>query len=339
MTERAATLHSFELDDAVVVREAGTGRLWMLEGAHAQAWQEARRHLPDAPPPEEATTSLEPAPLPPGDPETDIVAVLDGAAVRVRCWDALLGRTLQGALEPLRGTAAIRATLDLYATKDGPVVALDGMVLHRPETLALGRWFLLRRLPAELYPWRRMMSVLHASSVGLQRGAVVLAAGSGSGKTTLAAALVAAGGRLVADDISPIEAGTRRVWPLPCAMSIKEGSWPVLAQLFDRFERCPPVRLTDIRVRYFLPGSLAPPGQGWPVAAIVIPRYAAGAPTVMTRVTAPELLRGLTESGTWPPTDHAGLSDMLAWVREVPAFRLAYSDVTDAVARIQALDR
>lgn len=335
----ALGLSSFDLDDTVVVREQRTGRLWLLEGERAGAWRAARGRVAEelATPPDEPAAPEEPAPAPAGPPAVDLTVGLGGPAVRVRCWDASLGRTLSGALGPLTGTGKSRATLDLFDSDDGPVLARDGKVLQRPGNLALGRWFLLRHLPVELYAAQDILNVLHASSVALRGGAIVLAASSGSGKTTLAAALVAAGGELVADDITPLEAGTRHVWPLPCAMSIKEGSWPVLARLFATFETCPPVRLKEVRVRYFQPDRHVRPGRGLPVAAIVAPRYAMGAATTMTAMTAPQLLRHLIESGTWPPPTLPGLREMLGWVRAVPAYRLDYGDIDDAVRRVQAL--
>ena len=56
--------------------------------------------------------------------------------------------------------------------------------------------------------------VLHASAVATPAGAVVLMGHKGAGKSTTAAALVAAGGALIADDIVALapEATTPRVW-------------------------------------------------------------------------------------------------------------------------------
>jgi hypothetical protein len=55
---------------------------------------------------------------------------------------------------------------------------------------------------------------LHAAAVALGDGAVAVVAGAGAGKTTLAAALVARGGRLLADDVSVVDAGLH-VHPAP----------------------------------------------------------------------------------------------------------------------------
>lgn len=57
--------------------------------------------------------------------------------------------------------------------------------------------------------------LLHASSVELDRQAVVLPAPSGSGKSTLAAELVAGGFGYVADEIVAIDTATGRVVPYP----------------------------------------------------------------------------------------------------------------------------
>ena len=53
-------------------------------------------------------------------------------------------------------------------------------------------------------------------------------ADSGSGKSTLTAALVHAGLRYFSDDVVPLDHGLR-IRPMPLGISLKEGSWPVLA--------------------------------------------------------------------------------------------------------------
>ena len=141
----------------------------------------------------------------------------------------------------------------------------------------MGRWLLLRRLTSEIAPSRRTLVCLHAAAVAMPHGTVLLAGRSGSGKTTLAAELVAGGGALLADDLTPIEPCTRLAFPFPLAMSIKRGSWPIVSALFPGFDQVPEIALASTAIRYLPSPRHAPPGSGHKVLALLFPRYTPGA--------------------------------------------------------------
>ena len=325
-------LETFEFDAGLVVRETPSGRLRRVDGAAVQAWRELARSLP----PIEPVELCPPAPpVPDAAPAFDRVVGFDRTGIRLRCWDPLLALTLHGTFGHGPDGLVPTGTLDLHAGGSGVVLARNGRVLGRPDDLWIGRWLMLMRLAVDLHPEQRLWSVLHASAIRLPQGAVVLAANSGSGKTTLAAALLAAGGRLLADDVTPLAAGG--VLPMPAAMSLKAGSWPVLAERLPELQAAPPVRIGRERLRYLWPAArIAEPGCH-PVAALVMPCYRAGAATTMTPIRPAEALRALTDSGTWPPGDRDGLAAMLAWLGRVPAFALTHGDTDQAVARLTAL--
>ncbi|HWL69184.1 MAG TPA: hypothetical protein VNS22_12460 [Geminicoccus sp.] len=330
-----AFLRSFAFDDGIVVQDGTSGQIWLLEGEPARAWP--RDGEPAAP--GQASPAPVPAPAPAGPPALELTVAQGSMAARVRCWEPVLARTFAGALAPLVSDGGAAAcTIDLYPSADGPVVAVDGMLAHRPGSLGLGRWLALRRLAVELAPGRHWLALLHAATVAMPFGAVILAATSGSGKTTLAGALLAAGGALLSDDITPIEAGSRQAWPFPLAMSVKEGSWPLFARMHADFALTVPVSIGTTRVRYFAPARRSAP-RGQPVAMVIVPRYRAGARLDRQRLRPIELLRSLVESGTWPPAAGRDLTDLLAWLERVPAFRLTYGDLDEAVAAIGAIGR
>lgn len=72
---------------------------------------------------------------------------------------------------------------------------------------------------------RRGGEALHAATVALPGGAVAVTAGQGGGKTTLTAALLAAGGTLVADDVSVLCRTPEgvAVAPAPPVMNLARG--------------------------------------------------------------------------------------------------------------------
>ena len=263
---------------------------------------------------------------------------LGDEAVEVRCWDPILARTFAGPLAPfVQDRSAFACRIDLYVGSEGPVVAVDGKVAHRPGSLGLGRWLALRQLACRLFPRHHWLALLHAASVALPFGVVLLAAASGSGKTTLAGALAAAGGMLLSDDITPIEAGSLRAWPYPLSMSVKEGSWQLFGTLFPKFRSYPPVSIGSTRVRYFQASIPLPELRGHEVTALVVPQYRHLAKLTCVPLSPIDVLRSLVATGTWPPTAPEDLEQMLAWLQRLPAFRLTYGDVHEAVACIQGL--
>ena len=108
----------------------------------------------------------------------------------------------------------------------------------------------LRRLVLASHPEREWLAVLHGAGVAGPAGAALLCGFSGAGKSTLTGFLVASGLELVTDDYAPIEAGTRLLWPVPFGLSVKEGSWPLLAPHFPDLAGAPLIRTRSRRQRY-----------------------------------------------------------------------------------------
>jgi hypothetical protein len=191
--------------------------------------------------------------------------------VRVVCHPA----TVAGSLALLTRRTVVRdvaeTCLVLFRARDGFVLLQDGTPVGCQPNAASARWALLRQL-VSIGRRRRWLALLHAAGVATPAGCLVLAGGSGSGKSTLLAGLLHAGHGFVADDILPLEAGTGLVWPVPLAVSIKQGSWPVVEQLFPGFERAPVVRFAERKLRYLWPASDAVAlAHGTPAAALLFP--------------------------------------------------------------------
>ena len=75
------------------------------------------------------------------------------------------------------------------------------------------------------------VAAVHAAAVARGGKTVLLPAPAGSGKSTLAAACVLAGWELLADDTAVLDGSDGDTWlrPLPHALCLKPGAWPVLA--------------------------------------------------------------------------------------------------------------
>ncbi len=331
--------------DALVVQCGSSGQVWLLEGAAAAAYgaadpaivTEALAVLDGKAGPSGRPSRVGSAcTVPDGPAPLELTVAFGGPMLRVRCWDARLVPSLAALLAPLAVGGASTRTFDLTVADSWTLLARDGRVVQ--ETPEIGWWLLVRWLARELHGQRRWLGVLHAATIAMPFGTLALAGGSGAGKTTLAGAMVAAGGTLLADDATAIDAAGQ-AWPCPVAMSVKEGSWPLFTAMFEGFGAATaPLRLGAKTVRYFPLPAPTLPTEGRKLAAIVLPCWRAGAAAELTPARPGELLRALVQGGTWPPgTDLDVLPELLGWLRAVPAFRLTYGDTGDALRLINRM--
>lgn len=335
------TLHRIQFDGALVVQDSTRGRLWVLEGEAAQAVAAADEALAAAAldrvglvaGQRQSTVACAPPRSPPA---LEMTVAEGGPPVRVRCWPSAIAPTLSHALAPLAATGPIRTTIDLLESSDGPVVAVDGQVVHRPGSVAMGRWLLLRRLASEIAPRRQTLVCVHGAGVDLSGSVALLAGRSGAGKTTLAAGLIASGATLLADDLTPIEARTRLAFPFPMAMSIKDGAWPVASALFPDLHMTPEVHAAGRAVRYLPAPRRTPPGVGRKVAALLFPRFTPGHAATSSPIRPATALRRLVEAGTWPPANAEDLDDFLEWLSGLAIHELVYGDLADGISLTRA---
>lgn len=258
-----------------------------------------------------------------------------GVVLRVRVWEPRLAGALDRMLAALASDGAPTSTLDLFVREDRTAIAVDGRVVQ--DGLGVGWWLLVRQLARSLNPGRDWLGVLHAATVAPASGRALAICGvSGAGKTTLAGALVAAGGRLISDDATPIEAGTRLAWPCPLSMGVKPGSWPIFATLFEDFDKVEVVRCERLAIRYYPAPRLAR-AEGHPVGALLFPRWSEGAAFRAERLPPRDTLARLAESGMMPPERSDHLADLLDWLEVLPAWALSYGEVGEAVAWAQQL--
>ena len=165
--------------------------------------------------------------------------------------------------------------------------------------------------------------------------------GARSGKSTLAAALVAAGADLVTDDYAPLERASWLAWPVPYAPGIKRGSWRALRRHYPELQALAVPRLAGLHIRYLEldVARVAPLDRGLPAAALVFPRYQTGAGLAAQPMTAAEALAGLCHARSLLDRQPQVLAETLRWVETMPAYRLAYGDLDDAIAWVRSLLR
>lgn len=333
----------FAFDDGLVFRDGGSGRIWLLRGEAADAVSP----LPDSDI-VEFLDEAEAAERPPTDlagqewrapdhpPALDRLLSGDGIVLRGRVWDARLARVLDRMLAPLATKGEPASTLDLFVRDGRTTAVVDGRIAQ--DALGLGWWVLIRQLARSLHPGRKWLGVLHAATVTEGDAAIAITGVSGSGKTTLAGALIADGARLLSDDATPIEAGTRLAWPCPLAMGVKQGGWPIFAARFPDFSDTAPIHHGGRSIRYY-PSPRIVWGRGYPVKALVFPTWSDKAPFNAEQLRPSAALSLLAASGMMPPDEDEELADLLAWLATVPAWRLRYSDLGEAVSFTRRLFR
>jgi Coenzyme PQQ synthesis protein D (PqqD) len=359
--------------DGVVVHDGRTGRLFQLNHTAAQVW----RSLRDGDPEDVILGSLVHAHgldpvavrgdleafaqavrsaglLGPGEPGEEGAVLrpprqrpaLDAAyrigeiAVRVTCYPA----EIAAAFAPLAAPAIApggplpQTRLALFRARGAFVLTCNDRVVDRLDTPPAARWALVRQL-VSTSTRRSWLALLHAGAVASPAGCVLLCGDSGAGKSSFLAGLVHAGFPFMADDIVPLEEGSRLVWPVPLAISIKNGSWPMIGALFPELADAPEIHFGGRKMRLFWPERRAVGADkpGWPAAAVLFPRYLKDAPVALTRLDPAQSLTLLGEGGSLLPTTDAGLAEFLRWWGRLPAYQLAYGRLDEAVAAVRVL--
>jgi len=180
---------------------------------------------------------------------------------------------------------------------------------------------------------------VHAAAVGNAAGCVLMPGNSGSGKSTITAALLSRGHYYLTDDIVLFHPDTLHAMPLPCSLTLKSGSWDALAPYLDGLGDQPVRRRLGKDTRYWPPPRERIAPRPLPVKAMVFPRHAAGAATRFTPISALDALNLIVAapSSIAAPSDADTIRRIVDWVEGVPAYRLDYSVLEEAVAAVESV--
>jgi hypothetical protein len=176
--------------------------------------------------------------------------------------------------------------------------------------------------------------VLHAAAATWQGRAVVLPAPMESGKTTTVTGLLLAGFGYLTDEAAAVSLSDLHVEPFHKSLSVDDGSWQVLSGLREQDAGGMPAQW-QVPVSGIETSSLS---ARTPLAFVVLPKYVAGADTVLAPIPRAEAAMELCASTFQfledPVRNLEGLATMC---RAVECYRLTVGDLDTAVALVREL--
>lgn len=264
-------------------------------------------------------------------------------AFRIRTASASGAQIIERTLSDFRRPDGAQVPTYEFVEHDNDPGALFSVVLEErrlfgPASPDLTFNYLIWHIMGEATDRCTDLLLVHAGVASWNGQAVVLPAASGSGKTTLTAGLVRAGFSYLTDEVAALSPQDETVVPFPMALSIKPGSYSVLADLLPPL--APEVqRFVDGR-RPLLPSDIRPGSVGVPVPVrlIVFPRYLAGAETTLTPMTRAEAVVELAHNGfNFETFKRRGFDLLCRLARSADCYRLRVGDLDEAVETIRGI--
>ena len=207
------------------------------------------------------------------------------------------------------------------------------------HALPLFEWGLNWRIAMQAHQFL----MLHAAAVARKDHAIIMPALPGSGKSTLCAALMLRGWRLLSDEFGLIRPDDPdlALHSLPRVIPLKNASIEVIRDFSDQAvlgPTFPKTRKGDV-------AHLAPTAESqrrWTDTAqprlLLFPLYQAGAHTELSVLNAAEAFTQLAgNSFNYRLQGARGFRALTSLGKRCPAYRLVYSNLDDAIARINAL--
>lgn len=233
------------------------------------------------------------------------------------------------------GAAADAAILAISAGPNKYRLAFQGEFVADADCLAA----LIGRAHELILSWEHpdceLLAYFHAAAVSRGERSLLLPGVSGAGKSTLTAYLAAHDYAYLGDDLIALARSDWSLRPLPTCLSVKSGSWPILAGLYPDLFRLPVVQCHGREARYL------EPRQRWHFgpapSAILFPHYVKNSKTSLNAVTPLEAVTRLIETSTdlHRPVTGPRVAEFLKFVEQTPAYELIYDDLPSAQSLIE----
>lgn len=183
------------------------------------------------------------------------------------------------------------------------------------------------------------IGTFHASTVCNTNEAIMIIGDSGNGKSTLSALLMASGMDVIADDFTPLSAINQEVYRFPSGISVKEGAFVILEEIFSEFDQFPihPSTSKHVNLKYIPPvNDFENSILHLPCKKIVYVKYDAAVSSTLKQVDTDQILATLIpESWLSPLATNAQL--FLDWLQNLECFELQYADNNFAISQFKKL--
>jgi hypothetical protein len=182
------------------------------------------------------------------------------------------------------------------------------------------------------------LTFIHGSAVSNGKETIILSTSRGSGKSTLAALLCNRGSKFVSDDFVPIDKRYCKAYPFPAALSVKNGSYPVLLPYYSQLLDAEVLhfRESDKTVRYLTLSSEYDFFKPLPVKSVVFIKYNPSISFSFRKVPVLEAIRGFNKEA-WISTNPSNAKKFINWFPRIPCYELEYSDNEPAIKKLTEL--
>lgn len=266
-----------------------------------------------------------------------------GRSVRIESTDAELVRGLAGCYasssEPIDAADPdLHVALRRRAASDGDHESVEVETLPLGVLEAAWPWAFrsTRDVCSALNAWAASQDspyyVFHAGVVERDGLALLLPGASGSGKSTITAGLLRRGFGLLSDEVAAIDRRTGRVVAYPRLLSLRHD----VLDLFGVGDGNAGTDSAAMVAPEELGGSRAKEARS--VALVLAPCFRVGSPLCLEKLsTAGAVMELMASSVTHARTGVEGLDWVIEHLGRLPAFRLSFSNLAEAVDAIEAL--
>lgn len=227
----------------------------------------------------------------------------------------------------------LKAKGHLYLYQDGVLLqAVPEQAYH----YITGKFLMHLIIEQHQRPESEWIGTLHASTVVRNNQALLLVGQSGQGKSTLSTLLCSAGYRLLADDITPLQAHTLEVGYNPSAVSVKAGAFGIVGAHFPEFQALPEVFLNAFKGKVKYLPLMPPERSSYPCRHLIQVQYRAGAEATLSPISPAEVLEVMIPD-SWISAGRAHAAAFMKWLSQKEYYKLTYSDLRDALSLLNPL--
>ena len=174
---------------------------------------------------------------------------------------------------------------------------------------------------------------LHSGALYFNKIPLIMPASSGSGKSTLSTYLMHQKGfEFLTDEVVMIDKRSH-IWPIPLAITIKEGSWKVLESYGISLDHLSVhERFDGQSLRFLPPVQIATESLALNGGYLIFPKYSEGATTELKPLNTLEALNIITTSGyeVFDSYDEATIELWVKTLENLNKYTITYSNLKDA---------